>query len=125
MAAASAAPSEFILTFAPAILEWTPVHSQTVARTIKRSDRLTTSPRIDPLQPEGDGRAHADPLQHFAGGEVGRIAALSDGIFAIAATMLVLDFHTPEPADIHSEAELLRALAASAPKAPAMAPEPV
>jgi uncharacterized membrane protein len=47
---------------------------------------------------------------------VGRIAALSDGLFAIAATILVLDFHTPEPADIHSEAELLRALAASAPR---------
>jgi uncharacterized membrane protein len=52
----------------------------------------------------------------LAGEEVGRIAALSDGIFAIAATILVLDFHTPESADIHSEAELLRALAASAPR---------
>jgi uncharacterized membrane protein len=52
----------------------------------------------------------------LAGGEVGRIAALSDGIFAFAATVLVLDFHAPEPADIHSEAELLRALAASAPR---------
>ena len=52
----------------------------------------------------------------LAGGEVGRIAALSDGLFAIAATILVLDFHTPEPIDIHSEAELLRALAASAPR---------
>ena len=30
--------------------------------------------------------------------------------------MLVLDFHAPEPADIHSEAELLRALPASAPR---------
>jgi uncharacterized membrane protein len=52
----------------------------------------------------------------LAGGEVGRIAALSDGLFAIAATILVLDFHTPEPAGIHSEAELLHALAASAPR---------
>jgi uncharacterized membrane protein len=58
----------------------------------------------------------------LAGEEVGRIAALSDGIFAIAATILVLDFHTPEAADIHSEAELLRALTASA-QTPAMAPE--
>ena len=49
----------------------------------------------------------------FAGGDVGRIEALSDGIFAFAATVLVLDFHTPEPADIHSEAELLTALVAS------------
>jgi TMEM175 potassium channel family protein len=52
----------------------------------------------------------------LAGGEVGRIAALSDGLFAIAATILVLDFHTPEPTDIHSEAELLHALVASAPR---------
>jgi uncharacterized membrane protein len=50
----------------------------------------------------------------FAGSDVGRIAALSDGIFAFAATVLVLDFRAPEPADIHSEAELLHALAASA-----------
>lgn len=53
---------------------------------------------------------------HFAGGDVGRIAALSDGIFAFAATVLVLDFHSPDPADIHSEAQLLGALAASAPR---------
>jgi uncharacterized membrane protein len=50
----------------------------------------------------------------FAGGDVGRIEALSDGIFAFAATVLVLDFRSPEPADVHSEAELLLALAASA-----------
>ena len=50
----------------------------------------------------------------FAGGDVGRIEALSDGIFAFAATVLVLDFRSPEPADIHSEAELLQALGASA-----------
>ena len=49
----------------------------------------------------------------FAGGDVGRIEALSDGIFAFAATVLVLDFRAPEPADIHSEAELASALIAS------------
>jgi TMEM175 potassium channel family protein len=52
----------------------------------------------------------------LAGGEVARIAALSDGIFAFAATVLVLDFHAPEAAYIHSEAQLLGALAASAPR---------
>jgi uncharacterized membrane protein len=31
----------------------------------------------------------------YAGGDVGRIEALSDGIFAFAATVLVLDFRTP------------------------------
>jgi len=50
----------------------------------------------------------------FAGGDVGRIEALSDGIFAFAATVLVLEFRAPEPADVHSETELLMALAASA-----------
>jgi uncharacterized membrane protein len=49
----------------------------------------------------------------FAGGDVGRIEALSDGIFAFAATVLVLDFRLPESVDIHSEAELLSALIAS------------
>jgi len=49
----------------------------------------------------------------FAGGDVGRIEALSDGIFAFAATVLVLDFRTPDAADVHSEAELLSALLAS------------
>jgi uncharacterized membrane protein len=50
---------------------------------------------------------------HFAGGDVGRIEAVSDGIFAFAATLLVLDFHTPDTADIHTEGQLLGALAAS------------
>ena len=36
--------------------------------------------------------------------------------FRHCGDILVLDFHTPEPADIHAEAELLRALAASAPR---------
>jgi uncharacterized membrane protein len=72
--------------------------------------------RIDPLRAEGDGHAMQTHYNTLAGGEVGRIAALSDGLFAIAASILVLDFHTPEPADIHSETELLRALAASAPR---------
>ncbi len=52
----------------------------------------------------------------IAGGDVGRIAALSDGVFAFAATVLVLDFHTPEAADVHSEAALLAALWISAPR---------
>ena len=51
----------------------------------------------------------------IAAGDVGRIAALSDGVFAFAATVLVLDIRTPERADIHTEAELLAALWAQAP----------
>jgi uncharacterized membrane protein len=60
-----------------------------------------------------DCRAVRKHYNSFAGGDVGRIEALSDGIFAFAATVLVLDFRSPEPADIHSEAELLSALVAS------------
>jgi uncharacterized membrane protein len=56
------------------------------------------------------------PYNRIAGGEVGRVAALSDGVFAFALTVLVLDFRTPETADIHSEAELAAALLASAPR---------
>src|SRR5271154_198872 len=52
----------------------------------------------------------------IAAGDVGRIAALSDGIFAFAATVLVLEVHTPDSADVHSEAQLLVALGALAPR---------
>ena len=45
-----------------------------------------------------------------------RLAALSDGIFAVAMTLLVLDIHLPTAEAIHSEAELCRALAALAPQ---------
>lgn len=51
----------------------------------------------------------------IAAGDVGRIAALSDGIFAFAATVLVVDIHTPELSGVHSEVDLLAALSATAP----------
>jgi TMEM175 potassium channel family protein len=45
-----------------------------------------------------------------------RLAALSDGIFAVAMTLLVLDLHLPAAAQVHGEGELLAALAALAPQ---------
>jgi uncharacterized membrane protein len=45
-----------------------------------------------------------------------RLAALSDGIFAFAMTMLVLDLHIPTAAQIHGERELLLALGALGPQ---------
>lgn len=39
-----------------------------------------------------------------------RLAAVSDGIFAVAMTLLVLDIHIPTAAAVHSEGELLQAL---------------
>jgi uncharacterized membrane protein len=52
----------------------------------------------------------------FAAGDAGRVAAISDGIFAFAATVLVLEIRTPESADIHTEAQLLAALGAQGPR---------
>ncbi len=45
-----------------------------------------------------------------------RLAALSDGIFAVAMTLLVLDLHIPTVAQVHSEGDLLLALAALGPQ---------
>lgn len=45
-----------------------------------------------------------------------RLAALSDGIFAVAMTLLVLDLHTPAVSQVHSERELFWALGALGPQ---------
>jgi uncharacterized membrane protein len=45
-----------------------------------------------------------------------RLAALSDGIFAVAMTLLVLDIHIPAAETVHSEAGLARALVGMAPQ---------
>jgi uncharacterized membrane protein len=50
------------------------------------------------------------------GRNVDRLAALSDGIFAVAMTLLVLDLHVPSAAQVHSERELLAALGALGPQ---------
>ena len=52
----------------------------------------------------------------IAGHSVERLAALSDGIFAVATTLLVLDLRTPVRDTIHSEQELWGALAALSPQ---------
>jgi uncharacterized membrane protein len=51
-----------------------------------------------------------------AGQSVERLAALSDGIFAVAMTLLVLDLHVPAGEAIHSERGLWSALAALSPR---------
>jgi uncharacterized membrane protein len=50
------------------------------------------------------------------GRNIDRLAALSDGIFAVAMTLLVLDLHVPSAAQVHSERELAAALCALGPQ---------
>jgi uncharacterized membrane protein len=53
---------------------------------------------------------------NIAGQSVERIAALSDGIFAVAMTLLVLDLHAPAAELIHDNRGLITALITLAPK---------
>jgi uncharacterized membrane protein len=52
----------------------------------------------------------------IAGQNVERLAALSDGIFAVAMTLLVLDLRVPAIEAVRSERDLWHALAALAPQ---------
>lgn len=52
----------------------------------------------------------------IAGQSVERLAALSDGIFAVAMTLLVLDLRVPAAEAVHSEHDLWRALVALSPR---------
>ena len=61
--------------------------------------------------------ATASPLRYnrIAGHSKARLEALSDGVFAVAMTLLVLDLHVPARDAVRSEPELLDALRALEP----------
>jgi len=52
----------------------------------------------------------------FAGQNIDRIAALSDGLFAVAMTLLVLDLHVPLRETIHDDEALSQAMIHLAPR---------
>jgi uncharacterized membrane protein len=52
----------------------------------------------------------------IAGRNLARLEALSDGVFAVGMTLLVLDLRAPAASAIHSEHALIAALAALAPR---------
>lgn len=52
----------------------------------------------------------------LSGRSLERLAALSDGVFAVAMTLLVLDLHAPAAEAIHSEGDLQQALLKLAPR---------
>ena len=52
----------------------------------------------------------------ISGQNVERLAALSDGIFAVAMTLLVLDLRVPATELVHSEHDLWHALASLSPQ---------
>ena len=56
------------------------------------------------------------PYNRIAGQSAERLAALSDGIFAVAMTLLVLDIHAPAAEIVHSDHELWGVLVALSPR---------
>jgi uncharacterized membrane protein len=62
------------------------------------------------------GGGMISPFKRIPGGSIERLNTLSDGIFAVAMTLLVLNLHFPLVDAVHSEHDLLRALAAMWPQ---------
>jgi uncharacterized membrane protein len=56
-----------------------------------------------------------NPLQPSQGGR-DRLVGITDGLFAIALTLIVFEIHVPAPEAVHSERDLIEAIAALAPR---------
>jgi uncharacterized membrane protein len=59
---------------------------------------------------------HEAIYNRIAGGALERLAALSDGVFAFAMTLLVLDIRVPAIGSVHTELQLWQALLALLPR---------
>jgi uncharacterized membrane protein len=59
---------------------------------------------------DSEEQAKQTAYNQIAGRSVERLAAISDGIFAVAMTLLVLDLHNPAHDPIHGEVDFLHAL---------------
>jgi Endosomal/lysosomal potassium channel TMEM175 len=69
-----------------------------------------------PASEKQKGAGHPATYNRIAGQSVERISALSDGLFAIAMTLIVVEIHVPEAAKVHSEGDLWQALIALGPR---------
>lgn len=58
---------------------------------------------------------HRLVYNRIAGQSLERICALSDGIFAVAMTLIVLDIHVPPRAEVSTEQDLIHVLVGLAP----------
>lgn len=65
---------------------------------------------------ESEAREVNTTYNQISGESVERLAAISDGIFAVAMTLLVLDLHEPARELIHSEQDLWHSLSAMFPQ---------
>src|ERR1700757_2275040 len=72
--------------------------------------------RKDRGQVNGKPSLQMKAYNELAGRSLERSAALADGIFAFAMTLLVLDLRIPDLGTIHSEGDLFRALLALGPR---------
>jgi uncharacterized membrane protein len=71
------------------------------------------------LRPKPPGGAHPSAEESYnriAGQGLERLAALSDGVFAFAMTLLVLDIQVPALGSVHTEGDLCHALVALLPR---------
>jgi uncharacterized membrane protein len=64
-------------------------------------------------EPAGRGQARQVAVEEGTEGADGRVLALSDGVFAIAATLLALDLRVPEGLDSRALHDVLRGLVPS------------